>query len=186
MKRTLSVLICDYDQFYTNGLKLFLKEWFSKHQIDVSFNSNFQQRANADLIFISLSELSTYRAHALCMEMKTLRRNTFIIKNQDDYIPEDIIHYTQTIGTVVSRQARLTTMEDHLQQPLKYLGSSLAPPLLSSTSSVMSLRYRLTFRETQILRYLARGVSHATVARYSLKKGDHHLFIPVPVMIKIS
>lgn len=164
MKKTVTVLICDYDKFYVSGLKYFLKDWFHAQHLNVNFSNHFQQRARADVIFITFNELTFYRMHALRTEMKTTRRNIFILKEEDEIVEENIADGIQALGTWLSRRSNTLSLITHLEKILQNLSSMAAMP--RSAPSVISMSHRLTFRETQILRYLARGISHATVARY--------------------
>lgn len=164
MKKTITVLICDDDQFYLAGLKCFLQSWFQPHGITVNVSTNFQQRACADVLFIALSELSPYRLYALRQEMKSNSSPVFVIGGYGDESLNCSRERVQMIGTDIHRNSTLAALGEKFYDIIHRMESPPAPS--RSASSHISLLYRLTFRETQILRYLARGISHAMVARY--------------------
>ncbi|PIJ48286.1 hypothetical protein BL250_14945 [Erwinia sp. OLTSP20] len=163
MKTNLSVLICDDDRFYASGLQALITEWADARHLHTHFADQFQPRARSELIFITQSELSPYRLHALRMEIPASRRHVFIIHEQEGASTDDF-NSLQENCVIMSRQTQPAIIRQHLETALRKLENS-AGQTLPAIATVTS-NSPLTFRETQILRFLARGISHATVARY--------------------
>lgn len=163
MKKNLSVLICDDDRFYASGLQTLISEWASGRKLNANFADQFQLRARSEIIFITQSELTPYRLHALRMEMPAFRRHVFIIQQQENSSPDEVASLQENVVTI-SRHTQPAVIKQYLDAALDQLQSvANTSPLNAAALSVSS---PLTFRETQILRFLARGISHATVARY--------------------
>ncbi|SFN65617.1 DNA-binding response regulator, NarL/FixJ family, contains REC and HTH domains [Izhakiella capsodis] len=163
MKKNLSVLICDDDRFYASGLQTLISTWASERKLNVNFADQFQLRARSEIIFISQSELSSYRLHALRMEITAFRRYVFVIQQQESSNRDDLNSLKENFA-MIPRQAQPAVIQRYLETALRKLESFAASS--PQTAGAISVSSPLTFRETQILRFLARGISHATVARY--------------------
>lgn len=159
------IVIRDPNRFYVRGLTNCLTENFSLRDIHADFTDcAFNRRAK--MIFLAEESLSIATIHDLNRRMSIRPVCVFIIRNSDsgEALPEGLMlninHYT-TLYRNQSVESMLSVINEQLEQ-LNSTRSAVVQPC-----SVMSRTdANLTRRETEILRYLARGISNGGVARF--------------------
>lgn len=164
MKRNqITVVLNDSNRFYVEGLINCINDNFSSVNMKASFSDCiFNNRAK--WIFLAADAVSVANLHYLNRRTSTRSLSVFIIYDDESeniannarikalgqYTP---IYRTQSVAEVsVALRRHLEAKSD--------LRDILIPPCSSRTNNT------LTRRETEILRYLARGISNGAVARF--------------------
>lgn len=162
-KNNVTIVINDPNRFYFEGLKISVYENFLKQGINASYTeSAFNSRAK--IIFLAEESLSVANIHYLNRRMSMRPLCVFIIKNtpSTDDAPDirmDSIHHYAIIYRNQSVESMLSVVNTQMEQ----LNNFRAMP---SPSGVNRSNNNLTRRETEILRYLARGITNGGVARF--------------------
>lgn len=161
----ITIVIRDPNLFYMRGLTNCLSENFSRRGIHTDFTDcAFNSRAK--MIFLAEESLSVANIHYLNRRMAIRPVCIFIIKNnayddaQTEVKKHKISHYT-TLYRNQSVESMLSVINEQLEQ-LQNMRNILIPPC----SNIGRAPNNLTRRETEILRYLARGISNGGVARF--------------------
>lgn len=164
MKRNhLTVVINDPNRFFAEGLMNCISDNSSSMGLNVEFTDCvFNSRAK--LIFLSANTVSDANLHYLNRRLASRALSVFIIH---DTASKDTVNSMKVRKlnqyTSLYRDQRVddvsTAIRSHLE-PQSDLRNILIPPC-----SVRS-KNNLTRRETEILRYLARGISNGAVARF--------------------
>lgn len=164
-KNHITIVIRDPNRFYIRGLTNCLAENFSLRNIHTDFTDcAFNSRAK--MIFLAEESLSIANIHYLNRRMSIRPLCIFIIKNSDsaDEQPEgiahNISHYTPLYRNQ-SVESMLSVINEQLEQ-----FNSVRSAFVQPCSVVSRTETNLTRRETEILRYLARGISNGGVARF--------------------
>lgn len=118
------------------------------------------------MIFLAEESLSIANIHYLNRRMSMRPLCVFIIKNSDsdDDVSEGKMHNISHYTTLYRNQpvdSVLSVINEQLEQL-----NSMRGVLAQSCSIVSRTDNNLTRRETEILRYLARGISNGGVARF--------------------
>ncbi|MEN5017448.1 LuxR C-terminal-related transcriptional regulator [Erwinia sp. Eh17-17] len=162
-KNNITIVINDPNRYYVAGLADCLSEDFSSRGIHADFTDcAFNSRAK--VIFLAEESLSIANIHYLNRRMSMRPLCIFVIKDSasDPISPDEkapkINHYA-TLYRDQSVESLLLVINRQLEQ-LQNLRSILIQPCSNRTNN------NLTRRETEILRYLARGISNGGVARF--------------------
>ncbi|MFK8260224.1 response regulator transcription factor [Erwinia sp. AnSW2-5] len=161
----ITIVIHDPNLFYVGGLTNCLSENFSSRGIHTDFtDSAFNSRAK--MFFLAEESLSVANIHYLNRRMSMRPLCVFIIKNSEsgDDLSEGKMHNISHYTTLYRNQpveSMLSVIHEQLEQ-LNCVRSALVQPC----SVVSRADNNLTRRETEILRYLARGISNGGVARF--------------------
>ncbi|CAO98468.1 response regulator transcription factor [Erwinia tasmaniensis] len=162
-KNNVTVVINDPNRFYFEGLKSsvyenFLKQGFNANYTESAFNSR------AKIIFLAEESLSLANIHYLNRRMSMRPLCIFIIKNAPGKgdtpdIKTDSIHHYAVIYRNQSVESILAVVNAQMEQMNNF--RTMPSPLGVNRSN-----NNLTRRETEILRYLARGITNGGVARF--------------------
>lgn len=162
-KSHLTVVINDPNRFFAEGLMNCISDNSSSLGLNVEFTDCvFNSRAK--LIFLSADTVSVANLHYLNRRLASRALSVFIIHDNaskntaNDLKISKLNQYTALYRDQVVEDVA-TTIRSHLE-PQSDLRNILIPPC-----SVRS-KNNLTRRETEILRYLARGISNGAVARF--------------------
>lgn len=164
-KNHITIVIRDPNCFYARGLTKCLTEHFTLRDIHTDFTDCvFNSRAK--MIFLAEESLSIANIHYLNRRMSMRPLCVFIIKNSesDDDVSEGKMHNISHCTTLYRNQpvdSVLSVINEQLEQL-----NSMRGVLAQSCSIVSRTDNNLTRRETEILRYLARGISNGGVARF--------------------
>lgn len=162
-KNSITIVINDPNRFYFEGLKSSVYENFLNQGIYADYTeSAFNSRAK--MLFLAEESLSVANIHYLNRRMSMRPLCVFIIKNkscEENHLEArmDRIHHYAAIYRNQSVESMLAVVNDQLEQ-LRNFRTMLAPSGVNRSSN------NLTRRETEILRYLARGISNGGVARF--------------------
>lgn len=162
-KNNVTVVINDPNRFYFEGLKSSVYENFLKKGVNANYTeSAFNSRAK--IIFLAEESLSLANIHYLNRRMSMRPLCIFIIKNspgKDDTqdIKTDSIHHYAVIYRNQSVESMLALVNAQMEQLNNF--RTMPSPLGVNRSN-----NNLTRRETEILRYLARGITNGGVARF--------------------
>ncbi|WP_455818605.1 response regulator transcription factor [Pseudomonas cerasi] len=164
-KNHITIVIRDPNRFYMKGLTNCLTENFSRRDIHTDFTDcAFNSRAK--MIFLAEESLSIANIHYLNRRMSMRPLCVFIIKNSesDDDLLEGKMHNINQYTTLYRNQS-VESMLPVINEQLDQL-NSVRSVLVQPCSIVSRPDNNLTRRETEILRYLARGISNGGVARF--------------------
>lgn len=164
-KNHITIVIRDPNLFYMRGLTNCLTENLSLREIHTDFTDcAFNSRAK--MIFMAEESLSIANIHYLNRRMSMRPLCVFIIKDSDSSDDpsegkmHNINHYT-TLYRNQSVESMLLIINEQLEQLNSVRNAPVKP-----CSVVSRTDNNLTRRETEILRYLARGISNGGVARF--------------------
>lgn len=164
-KNNITIVIRDPNRFYVEGLTNCLSEDFSRRGIhaditDCAFNSR------ANLIFMAEESLSIANIHYLNRRMSMRPLCVFIIKNSlGENADSDIKMHSLSHFSVVFRHQSVEEMLAIVHEKLEDL-RNIRNILTPSCTAISRVTNNLTRRETEVLRYLARGISNGGVARF--------------------
>ncbi|MCK8334850.1 LuxR C-terminal-related transcriptional regulator [Erwinia amylovora] len=162
-KNNITIVINDPNRFYFEGLKSSVYENLLEQGINADYTeSAFNSRAK--IIFLAEESLSLANIHYLNRRMSMRPLCVFIIKNNPHEesqldITTDGMHHYVTLYRNQSVESILAVVNEQLEQ-LDNFRTRLTPSGVNRSSN------NLTRRETEILRYLARGISNGGVARF--------------------
>lgn len=162
-KNNITIVINDANRFYVDGLAKCISEDFSGRGIHTEFTDCiFNGRSK--MIFLAEESLSVANIHYLNRRMSMRPICIFVIKDREDVDSHsktktsDINHYA-TLYRDQSVESTLSLITSQMEQ-LQNLRNILVQPCSNR------FHHNLTRRETEILRYLARGISNGGVARF--------------------
>ncbi|MFG1174703.1 response regulator transcription factor [Erwiniaceae bacterium CAU 1747] len=164
MKRDhLTVVINDPNRFFAEGLMDCIRDNSSSMGLKVDFTDCvFNSRAK--LVFLAADTVSVANLHYLNRRLASQALSIFIIhdsasSNSSNTFKISKLNRYASLFRCQSVDEIATAIRSHLE-PQADLRDILIPPC-----SVRS-KNNLTRRETEILRYLARGISNGAVARF--------------------
>jgi len=162
-KNNITIVINDANRFYVDGLAKCLSADFSNQGIHTDFTDCvFNSRAK--MLFLAEDSLSVANIHYLNRRMSMRPLCIFIIKDSEtkDDPGETKVHSIHHYATLYRDQAVDSTLSviNKQREQLQSLRNILVQPCSNRITN------NLTRRETEILRYLARGISNGGVARF--------------------
>lgn len=162
-KNNLTVVINDPNRFFAEGLMSRIRDDSSSIGLNIEF-SDCVFNSRAKLVFLAADTVSIANLHYLNRRLGSRTLSVFIIHETDSSNAANSLkisklsEYTSLFRTQ-SVEDISATIRSHIE-PQSDLRNILIPPC-----SVRS-KNNLTRRETEILRYLARGISNGAVARF--------------------
>ncbi|KMV68200.1 LuxR family transcriptional regulator [bacteria symbiont BFo1 of Frankliniella occidentalis] len=161
---TITIVVNDPNRFFQEGLKLSLSAKLATAETHAEFTDCiFNTRAK--MVFLAEDALSIANIHYLNHRLQTRPSSVFIIRDGDgtqqatsETMKSDITNYVP-IYRDRSVESILAVVSEKLDQQQDIRN------IFIPTCSIRS-ENNLTRRETEILRYLARGISNGGVARF--------------------
>ncbi|MGV3346814.1 helix-turn-helix transcriptional regulator [Enterobacteriaceae bacterium LUAb1] len=158
--RRIVIYLQDENQFYIGGLMLFLKQFFDQMGISTSFTQYFSDK-RINLSFVSQQHLQILDKH-VNLPTSLLHHPLFVLC--DSNIPCKL-----RLGInrrLLSRHITLETLQKELNAQFQCVcvNPTSHPPSLLINNNMEKLD-RLTLREKETLRYLARGMNNVAIAR---------------------
>lgn len=160
----ITVVINDPNRFFAEGLKDCITDSFSACGLRVDFSDCiFNSRAR--LAFLAAETLSVANTHYLNNRFATRSLGIFIIRDRQPEPAEATVSRSRNL-THFSALYRTQPVEEALAGIHEQLGQQSDLRNILVTPCAARSSNNLTRRETEILRYLARGISNSTVARF--------------------
>ncbi len=158
----ITVIINDKNKFYVEGLKCCLTEYFAIRNIQVNFTHCIFTR-HARLAFLATEALSVANTHNLNYRLNSGSLAVFILRDRqsDTELPVRRSQLLTRFPTLYRNQSIDKVLES-VEQQMVLAAEESSPAPLSLAGSL----HKLTKREIEILRFLARGVSNGSIARF--------------------
>lgn len=162
-KNHVTIVINDPNRFFVEGLMNCITDTSSSMGLDVEF-TDCVFNSQAKLVFLAAETVSIANLHYLNNRLATRALSVFIIKestseNSANTLKINKLNQYSSLNRNQSLSDFSAAIRSHLE-PQSDLRNILIPPCSVRSKS------NLTRRETEILRYLARGISNGAVARF--------------------
>ncbi|VEA61607.1 Nitrogen regulation protein C [Serratia plymuthica] len=159
MKNTLTVAICDRDNYFSEGIKYALRDYFHQKGQSVIFVTSHSAVAPADLVFAAAPDSRRAR-YCHVASVSTCNTLFFSIRKKTKCY--------QTHLTACQREAGTLYRSGGLAAIYRMLDRALAanPKIWFRNSCALCTSSQLTQRELEVLHYLREGVSQAETAEH--------------------
>lgn len=163
MTQTLTILVSDQNQYFSEGLRQSLLAYFNDLAIKVTITENLLYKHTADVIFLSAGSNENNLPLEIYQRFFSPRQCVFIIAESNQQIASSDIHIARRIRIINRKWAIgkiLTLLEDTLFASSQEAGPSSVP------GSGAENRNALSAREFEVMRYLSLGINPGAVGRH--------------------
>lgn len=163
MKQSLTILLSDQNQYFSEGLRQSLLAHFEGKSIKVNITKNLLYKHTADVVFLSAGAADGTISHELYQRFFSPGQCVFIIEESNPLLASSDVHIGERIRSI-SRKLNIGSILSLLEGML-----TATPQAVEQAPAPSSWRLNnntLSAREYEVMRYMSLGINPGAIGRY--------------------
>lgn len=163
MKQSLTILVSDQNQYFSEGLRQSLLAYFNSKSMKVNITENLLYKHTADVVFLSAGTADGTLSHELCQRFFSPVQCVFIIEESNQLPASGDIRLSDGIRSI-SRKQNIGSILVLLEEMLAAVEQAITQPPLPADWRLN--HNTLSAREYEVMRYMSLGINPGAIGRY--------------------